>query len=161
MECAAVPDGPHGVAPANRSRLLYMLFVPAGAMLIALARLTFGLRVIGFRAILISVALQETGVIPGLLLISVMTGIVIGVRPTLTRIKLPYVARVSVILSIAVLVLLAALLTAPLMRSEVLWRVAFFPVIVLGLLAEGIARTMDRDSGFSAILRIAMTIAVA
>ncbi len=149
------------IPAADRSSVLYMLLLPTGAMLIVIARLTFGLRVIGFRAILISVAFQESGILPSLLLIAVVAGIVLGVRPTLVRVKLPYVARVSVIMSIAVLILIVALTAAPWLHSDVLWRVAFFPVIVLGLLAEGIAKTMDRDSVFSAAWRTGMTIVVA
>ena len=151
-----------GRIPAgDRDRVLYMLFLPTGAMLIALARLTFGVRVIGFRAILISVGFQESGIVPSLILILVMVGIVIAVRPALVAIRLPYYARVSVIMSLACVVLLAAVLLAPAIRSEVLWGVAFFPVIVLGLLAEGIAKTLDRDSGLTAMWRTGMTIGIA
>ncbi|MCP4005011.1 MAG: hypothetical protein GY725_12525 [bacterium] len=149
------------IPAADRSSILYMLLLPTGAMLIVIARLTFGLHVIGFRAILISVAFQESGIVPSLILIAVVAAIVLGVRPTLVRIKLPYVARVSVIMSIAVLILIIALTAAPWLHSDVLWRVAFFPVIVLGLLAEGIAKTMDRDSVFSGVWRTGMTIVVA
>jgi D-alanine-D-alanine ligase len=150
-----------GVPPGDRNRVLYMLFLPTFAMLIALVRLTLGVRMIGFRAILISVGFQASGIVPSVILIAVVVAIVVLVRPTLVRIRLPYVARVSVIMSISVMVLLAALLIAPWTRSEVLWRVAFFPVIVLGLLAEGIAKTLDRDSGMIAISRTGMTIGIA
>lgn len=151
----------HRVPSAHRSRILYLLFLPTGAMLIALARLTFGLRVIGFRSILISVGFQQSGVVPGMLLIAVMVVVVGGVRPALIGMRLPYYARVSVIMSISVLVLLTILVIAPWMRSDVLWRLGFFPVIVLGLLAEGIAKTLDRDSGLTAIWRTGMTIGIA
>ncbi len=149
------------IPAGDREGVLYLLFLPTGAMLIALARLTFGLRVIGFRSILISVGFQESGVVPSMILIAVVVGIVVGLRPTLVRFRLPYHARISVIMSIAVLTLLAALLLAPWLRSEVLWRVAFFPVIVLGLLAEGIAKTLDRANGMTAIWRTGMTIGIA
>jgi D-alanine-D-alanine ligase len=149
------------VPASERSRVLYMLFLPTSAMLIALARLTFGIRVIGFRAILISVGFQESGIVPSLILILVVVAIVVGLRPALKRIQLPSTARLSVILCIAVVVLLSALLAAPWVRSDVLWGVAFFPVIVLGLLAESIAKTLDRDSGLTAAWRTGMTIGVA
>ena len=140
----------------------YMLrFLPMSALVIAIARLTFGIRVIGFRAILISVGFQESGIVPSLILIGVVVTIIIAVRPTLRRIRLPGTARLSVIMSIGVLVLAAALLLAPWTRSEMLWRVGFFPVIVLGLLAESIAKTMDQNSGLTAVWRTGMTIGIA
>jgi D-alanine-D-alanine ligase len=151
----------HDIPAGDRASVLYMLFLPTSALLIAIVRLTLGIRVIGFRAILISVGFQESGVIPSLILIIVVVAIVVGVRPALRRIRLPQVARLSVIMSIAVVILLSALLLAPWTRSEVLWGVAFFPVIVLGLLAEGIAKTLDSGSGLVAIWRTGMTIGIA
>ncbi|MBW2275562.1 MAG: ATP-grasp domain-containing protein [Deltaproteobacteria bacterium] len=149
------------IPPNDRSRVLYMLFLPTSAMLIAVARLTFGIRVLGFRAILISVGFQVSGILPSLILIGVMVTIVFMVRPWLIRVRLPHYARLSVILCTSVVVLLGAVLVAPWARSDVLWGVAFFPVIVLGLMAEGIAKTLDRDSGLTAAWRTGMTIAIA
>lgn len=151
----------HDIPAGDRASVLYMLFLPTSALLIAIVRLTLGIRVIGFRAILISVGFQESGIIPSLVLILVVVVIIIGVRPVLRRIRLPQVARLSVIMSIAVIILLSALLLAPWTRSEVLWRVAFFPVIVLGLLAEGIAKTLDSNSGLVAVWRTGMTFGIA
>ena len=149
------------ISPGYRDHVLYLLFVPTGAILIALARLTFGIKVLGFRAILISVGFQQSGILPSLLLIAAMVLIVFTIRPALVQLRLPYYAHVAVIMSISVLLLVGALLLAPLFRSELLWGVASFPVIVLGLMAEGIAKTIDRDSGLTALWRTAMTIMVA
>jgi len=151
----------HDIPPGDRHRVLYILFLPTGALLIALARLTFGIRLIGFRSILISVGFQQSGIVPSLLLIAAMISVVIGVRPSLMKLRLPYFARVAVIMSLSVIVLLCSLMLAPWFRSDVLWGVAFFPVIVLGLLAEGIAKTIDKDSGLAAVWRAMMTIGIA
>ncbi len=149
------------VTPGDRDRVLYLLLLPTCAVLIALARLTLGIRVIGFRAILLSIAFQETGFLPSLILIAVMVAVVMAVRPALVRIRLPRYARLAVILCLAVLVLLVALLFSPWLRSEVMWRAAFFPVIVLGLLAESIVKTLDQETGLAAAWRTGMTIGIA
>lgn len=151
----------HSAPPVEREHILYLLFLPTCALLIALARLTFGIRVLGFRSILIAVGFQESGVVPSLVLIAVVVATIVLVRPVLRRIRLPYYARVSVILGIAATILLGALLVGPWVRSEAVWRVAFFPVIVLGLLAEGIARTLDRDDVLMASWRASTTIVLA
>jgi D-alanine-D-alanine ligase len=151
----------HNIPPGDRHRVLYILFLPTGALLIALARLTFGIRLIGFRAILISVGFQQSGIVPSLFLIIAMISVVVGIRPWLVQWRLPYFARVAVIMCLSVLLLLGALMLAPWVRSDLMWGVAFFPVIVLGLLAEGIAKTIDRDSGLAAIWRTLMTIGIA
>lgn len=151
----------HSVPFTEREHILYLLFLPTSALLIALARLTFGIRVLGFRSILISVGFQESGILPSLVLIAVVVATIVLVRPLLRRIRLPYYARVSVVLCIASMILVAALLAAPWVHSEAVWSVAFFPVIVLGLLAEGIARTLDRDDVLTASWRAGTTILLA
>lgn len=150
-----------GIPPADRHRVLYLLFLPISAILIALARLTLGMRVIGFRSILISVGFQQSGILPSLLLIAAMVIVVIVLRPALVSMRLDYYARVAVLMSSSVMLLLCVLLLAPVLNSDLLWGVAFFPVIVLGLLAEGIAKTIDQESILSALSRTALTIGIA
>ena len=148
--------------PADqRDHVLYLLFLPTSALLVAIARLTFGLRVLGFRSILISVGFHQSGVMPSLLLIAVAVTAIVLLRPWLRRVGLPYYARVSVILCTVAVTMLIALIAGPWMQSDVLWGAAFFPVIVLGMLAEGIADTMDRDNAVTATWRALTTMALA
>lgn len=149
------------VRPSDRERVLHLLFIPSYALLILIARLTLGLRLLGFRSILIAVGFQESGVVPSLILIAVVVAITVAVRPALRSIRLPFYPRVSVILGLVVVTMVGALLAGPWLRSETLWNAAFFPVVVLGLLAEGIARTLDQSSGLNAAWRAGTTIAVA
>ena len=148
--------------PADqRDHVLYLLLFPTCALLVAVARLTFGIRVLGFRSILISVAFHQSGVVPSLLLIAIAVATIVLVRPWLRRIRLPYYARVSVILGIVATTMVAALLAGPWMRSDIPWGMAYFPVIVLGMLAEGIASTLDRDNVVAASWRAITTILLA
>jgi len=149
------------VPPDQRENVLHLLLLPASALLVALARLTFGIRVLAFRSILIAVGFHESGIVPSLLLITVAVATILVVRPWLRRIRLPYYGRVSVILCIVATTMLVPLLVGPWMRSDILWGVAYFPVIVLGMLAEGIARTVDRDNVVTASWRAIMTILLA
>ncbi len=149
------------VPPADRPEIFYLLLLPLGALIIATARLTFGLRIMGFRAILIGIGFQEAGIIPSLCLIAVVVGTIAAIRPSMRRIRLPLIARVSVILCTAAIIMVCALMIAPIIRSEIVWGVAFFPVIIVAMLAEGIAKTLARDDLITAIWRAAWTIIVA
>lgn len=149
------------IAADQREHVLYLLFLPTCALLVALARLTFGLRVLGFRSILISVAFRQSGLVPSLLMIAVAVGTIVLVRPWLRKIRLPYYGRVSVILCIVALTLVGPLIAGPWLIPGVLWGAATFPVIVLGMLAEGIARTLDRDNVVTASWRAITTILLA
>jgi D-alanine-D-alanine ligase len=149
------------VPPDLRGYVLYLLCLPTCALLVALTRLTLGIRVLGFRSILIAVGFHQSGIVPSLLLITVAVATIVVVRPWLRRIRLPYYARVSVVLCIVATTMVGALLAGPWMRSDVLWGVAYFPVIVLGMLAEGIAHTLDRDNAVTASWRAITTILLA
>lgn len=149
------------VPPEQTRLVLYLLLLPASALFITLARLTFGLRVLGFRAILVAVGFQEIGLTPSLVLIAVILVVTVVVRPGLRKARLPLYARVSVILCLTAAIMVAALFVGPWLRSESIWAVAFFPVIILAMLAEGFAKTMDRDSIGVALGRGAATLLVA
>src|SRR5262245_49675797 len=59
------------VPPHDRSSILYLVLLPTGAVLITLARLTLGIRVLGMRAILMAIGFRASGLIPSLALLTV------------------------------------------------------------------------------------------
>ena len=129
----------------QRNQVIYLLLIPSGAILVSLARLTFGLKVLAFRSILIGVAFHQSGLIPSLLLIAFAIIAVQVLRPWLRHIELPKYARVSVILCLLAVLMLGVTLLGPLLPTDIAWGMAAFPVIALAFLAEGIAQTVDRD----------------
>ncbi len=149
------------VPPADRAKIIYLLTLPTAALMITLARLTFGIRIMGFRSILLAVGFQEIGVIPSLALTAAVVGMVLLARPAMRRIQLPLFARIAAILSLAAIFMVGALILGPWLRSEWIWSVAFFPVIILAMLAEGVAGTMTQHSGLAAAWRAGWTVAVA
>lgn len=148
-----------GAVPADqRDHVLYLLLLPTCAMLVALTRITLGIRVLGFRSILIAVGFHQSGIVAGLLLIGVVVATVVLVRPHLSRMRLPYYGRVPVILCLVATTMVGAVLIEPYMHWGISWGVAYFPVIVLGMLSEGIARTLDRHNALIAAWRALSTI---
>ncbi len=145
-----------------QQRVRYILFVPMGAMLVVLFRLTLGIRVLGpFRSILIAVAFQITGIAPGLMFLGLVTVAVVLVRPVLKSIRLPYFGRVSVLLSTVAAIMMLALLSSAWLKAEPLRSLAYFPIVVLCLTAEGFARTLVKEGARSAVWRGGMTALVA
>ena len=149
------------IPPADRGSILYLLLLPTGALLIAFTRLTLGVRVLGFRAILIAIGFKASGFVPSLALLLVVGLTILTIRPWIRRIGLPLYARVAVILCLSVTIMVAALLVAPWMHSDAVWGVAFFPVIIMAMLAEGIAKTLEQDDAMTAAWRAGWTIAIA
>ncbi len=149
------------VSPTDRSTVLYLLFLPTGALLVALARLTFGLRVLGLRAILIAIGFQEIGYLASFGLMAVVIAAVVGLRPSMRRMRLPMYARLPVILCIVATIMVLALLAGPWIRSETVFNVAFFPTIIMAMMAEGVAKTLAKDKAVVAAWRAAATILLA
>lgn len=146
---------------ADRSTIVYILLLPTAALLITLARLTFGLRVLGFRAILMAIGFHEIGIIPSLLLMVLVIATILVARPSMRSIQLPFYARIAVILCIAAMIMVGSLLLGPWLGSSTLWSFAFFPVIILAMLAESIASTLARDDMWTAAWRAGWTIVLA
>ena len=116
-------------------RVAYILFVPFGATLVVFFRLTLGIRILGpFRSILIAVAFRITGILPGLIFLVIVVGIVVYIRPRIRAIRLPYFARVSVILSAVASIMIIALLASTWFGSDSLRKMAYFPIIVISLM---------------------------
>lgn len=152
-----------------QTRVAYILFVPFGATLVVFFRLVLGIRLLGpFRPILIAIAFQITGILPGLIFLAMVVGMVVAIRPQTKAIRLPYFARVSVILSAVASIMILVLLSGAWldgshgwMDIESLCRLAYFPIIALCLTGEGFARTLSQEGRKSAVWRGATTVLVA
>jgi D-alanine-D-alanine ligase len=145
----------------QRHLVIYLMLLPTAALLITLARLTFGLRVLGFRSVLIAVGFQEVGVGPSLVLIAVVLGVIAVLRPWMRRVRLPLYARISLILALTACIQIFFLLLGSWQRSPTIFNLAFFPVIILALMAEGIAGTLDQKRPATAAWRLGWTLALA
>jgi len=140
----------------------YILFMPFGATVAVFFRHFLGMRLLGpFRAVLLAVAFQITGILLGLAFVAAVVTVVVIVRPFLKAIRLPYFARVSVVLSVVAMTMLVALLLSTWLDAKPLGQVAYLPIIVLCLISEGFAKTLQREGQRSALWRGAMTALVA
>ncbi len=149
------------IPTADRTAILHVVQLPLAALMVAVTRLSLGVRVLGFRAILIAIGMREIGVLPSLLLIAIIAGSVVLVRPLMRRSSMPLYARVSSILSIVAATMVIGLLLGSAFDMPVLSSFAFFPVVILAMLAESIADTVARENTAMAAWRTVTTILLA
>lgn len=149
------------VPTLQRHAVIYVMLIPTAALLITLARLTFGLRVLGFRSVLVAVGFQEVGVGPSMLLIAIVVGVIAALRPWMRRVRLPLYARLSLILAITACIQIIFLMVGSWERSPIIFNLAFFPVIILAMMAEGIAGTLDQNRPATAAWRLGWTLCIA
>src|SRR5215831_9313545 len=137
-----------------------VLFVPLGALVVVLFRLTLGLRVLGlFRPILVAMAFEIIGIPISLAFLLFVLVIIVVLRSLLTT-DHTY-SRVAILLSLA-----SALLFAPLMAGDwwhIAWlrEIVFFPVIALCLTCESFAKVLDKEGIGEAVWRTVVTVLAA
>src|SRR5262245_17165431 len=140
-----------------------IIFVPLGALVVTFFRLTLGLRVFGvFRPILIAIAFKMIGIPIGLIFLTcVLVVIAFAVRPILKARRMPYFARVSVLLSSVAILMIIPILAGLWLSSGSLVRIAYFPVVSLCLITESFAKALKASGLEMAVQRCAMTVIVA
>jgi hypothetical protein len=141
-----------------QSKLGHILFVPLAATLVVLVRLTLGLRVLGpFRSILLAVAFQITGIALGLAFLTATIAIVVGIRPAISSLRMPYFGRITVMLSSVAVLMTLGVMAGQWFQITLLQTIVYFPMVVLCLVADAFARTMHQEGIRSALWRGAMT----
>jgi len=148
--------------PEFRRSLGTILMVPIGSLVVVFVRLTLGLRMLGpFRPILIAIGLRGAGALTGLAFFVLVLAAITWIRPRLRGGMLPYYGRLSVLLSIVVLVEVAVLLAGQSLQIDAMLRTAYFPIVVLTLAADGFARALAEEGKRIAIGRGGVTIGTA
>src|SRR6516165_1378128 len=85
-----------GLPAKMQGHVSHILFVPLGAILVVIFRLTFGLRILGpFRSILLAFTFGATGIPLGLVFLAVTTFLILTIIPLLKGMRLPYFGRIS------------------------------------------------------------------
>ena len=135
-----------------------ILFVPIGALIVVIFRLTLGVSLLGpFRSILLAFAFLTTGIALGLAFLTGTILILVLVRPMIKALRLPYFGRVSVMISAVAVVMVVAILASGWLRSPSLLNLSHFPIVVLVLVGEKVAVTIKREGARSGIWRAATT----
>src|SRR6185503_9299709 len=120
------------IPTSQRNHIIYLLLIPTSAIIVTLARLTLGLKVLAFRSILISVAFHQSGIVASFILIGLAILAIQFLRPWLAYIDLPRYARLSMILCTMSTLMIGAILLGPLMNDDIAYGMVAFPVIALG-----------------------------
>lgn len=137
-----------------------VLFVPLGALVVVLFRLTLGIPVLGlFRPILIAIAFDIIGIPIGVTFLFLTLVVIVLLRPLLAS-DHSY-ARVAVLLSLVAAILLVPLILGKWWDIEDLRQISQFPVIALCLTCESFAKVVDRQGLREAMWRTTATVIAA
>lgn len=142
--------------------VLDTLVVPLGCLFVVVVRLGFGLRMLGpFRPILIALGMRGAGILVGLAFFVFVVVAILVIRPRLRARMRSYYGRLSVLLSIVVVIMIGVLLVGRGFQIESFVRAVSVPIVVICLAAEGFARLLSNEGTRVALWRAGVTIATA
>ena len=146
----------------NKRMLTVLVLLPLGALLIGILKSVVGLKTIGvFLPVLISISLTQTGLIAGLVLFSAIVFIVALMSYPLNYWGVQHTAKLTILMTVVVLVVLGLMFW--LSQSNLLGASVplFFPLIMLTIVAEKVARTIEEDGMKKALDVYAQTLVAA
>ncbi|MEK7064454.1 MAG: 7TM domain-containing protein, partial [Patescibacteria group bacterium] len=138
------------------------LLFPLTAALVAFSRQVVGLNGYGiFIPALVSVAFLSTGVLAGLVIFLAIVIAAVSARFALSKVKLPYLPRMAVLIWVIVMAVLILLLLSPGLSIERLVGLGIYPVLLFIMLAESNIEAQITRTWQTAALMTAETIAIA
>ncbi|MEM9052120.1 MAG: 7TM domain-containing protein [Bacteroidota bacterium] len=136
----------------SKDMLMLLLLLPLGAFLVAIFKNVIGMKTYGmFVPVLLSMSFLQTGLLPGIVLFSLMIGAVVLVNYPLTMWGIQYNSKITAMLFAVVLISVVCIkllhVTGWLKASAPL----FFPMIILTFISERVAKKIEEEGARSAI----------
>lgn len=143
------------------SLLRFLLLMPIGAVIVALLRNVVGVQTFGlFLPALLAVSMRETGFVIGTGAFVLVIGLVALLHPLLERWRLMYTPRL-VILLIAVVALFLGISALGVYLGQTQFAyITLFPIVIVAITAERLARKWDEWGGKLALWTAAQTLLV-
>lgn len=128
-----------------------LLLVPLGAFIMLILRNLVGIKTFGtFMPVLIALAFNWTGVVPGVILFASVISSGLLVRFYLERLKLLLVPRLTAVLIVVVLLMAAVSVISNRLGFEVGLNIALFPMIIMTMTIERVSIAWEeRGPGYA------------
>lgn len=129
-----------------------LLLVPLGALIIVVLRNIVGVRTFGtFMPVLIALAFRDTGLVSGVILFTVLVSAGLLIRFYMEHLRLLLVPRLAAVLTIVVLLMVAASLLGEAIDVDVGLSVALFPMVILAMTIERMSVVWEERGAAEAI----------
>lgn len=148
------------VQTQNVYRLLMVL--PLGALVVVLMRVIIGLPTFGvFMPVLIALAFRETNILVGIALFSLIVAIALSVRFYFERLYLLLVPRVTAVLIVVLMTMIAISLVANKMNIQAGLSISLFPLVIISMVVERMSVVWDETGPWNAIKQASGSLIVA
>jgi len=147
------PLVPQDLPPAERQLVEFLLLLPLAALICCVIRTVIGLHTFGtFAPALLGLSFREVQSLAGVFILIVVLSVGWMTRRGLAQLNLLQVSRSAVLLSVAVMLLLAYVLLSNHRGNPVSGAIPFLPLVIVTALVERFW-TMEEEDGTSAALR--------
>ena len=147
---------------AEQNALKWLMIFPLAILIVVLLRNVVGLKTMGtFTPMLISMALIETGFLPGLTAFVIVTGIGLAVRALLSRLNLLLVPRISAVVIFVIFIIQMCTIIGYRFDFKVASAVLFFPIIILAWIIERASIIWEEEGLKSALNEVFSSVSVA
>jgi len=144
---------PQDLPPAERQLVEFLLLLPLAALICCVIRTVIGLHTFGtFAPALLGLSFREVQSLAGVFILIVVLSVGWMTRRGLAQLNLLQVSRSAVLLSVAVMLLLAYVLLSNHRGNPVSGAIPFLPLVIVTALVERFW-TMEEEDGTSAALR--------
>jgi len=142
--------------------LLLLLLLPLAVSLVAVARYLIGIQGLGFfTPAMIAVAFLATGIVPGLIIFLAVLLIEILAIWLLKRLKIHFMAKMSLVLLIGCLAFMPFLFLSLRFQTAIFLNSALVPVLILVLIGENLAEVQLKKTPKKAIRATLETLVLA
>ncbi|MEN7343772.1 MAG: inactive transglutaminase family protein [Pseudomonadota bacterium] len=129
-----------------------LLMIPIGALVMVFLRNFVGVKTFGtFMPVLIALAFRETDLLAGVFLFTLLTGLGLTMRFMLERLQLLLVPRLTAVLIIVVILMLAITIFAQRLGLETGLSVALFPMVIIAMTIERMSVIWEERGASDAI----------
>lgn len=147
-----------------RTQAVYsvLLMIPIGALIMVFMRNMIGVDAFGtFMPVLIALAFRETQLLWGVILFTLLVAMGLSIRFLLDRLRLLLVPRLSAVLIVVVLLMLAISLISHELGLETGLSVALFPMVIIAMTIERMSVVWEERGPVDAMRAGAGSLAVA
>lgn len=139
-----------------------LLLVPIGAFIMLILRNIVGIKTFGtFMPVLIALAFNWTGLLPGVILFTLVISLGLLVRFYMERLKLLLVPRLTAVLIVVVMLMALVTVLSNRLGIEVGLNVALFPMIIMTMTIERVSVAWEERGPGYAIRQALGSIAIA
>ena len=130
-----------------------LLLIPIGAFVIVILRNLIGVRSFGtFMPVLIALAFRETELLAGIILFTVIITLGLVIRFYLEKLRLLLVPRLTVIVTIVVLLMAFVSIISNRLGIEVGLSIALFPMVIIAMVIERMSIVWEEQGAGRAII---------